>query len=65
MTMDTSNRFMVCLHGDKLYILDLPALIRGLNREEALLLAAWIVSMVRVLPGETTFEDVLKAVENT
>jgi hypothetical protein len=59
----TDNRFLVSSSHDALVIMRQP--IGPLSREDAFLLAAWLVSMAEVLPGDLKFEDVLNAVQNT
>lgn len=64
--IDTLNKFAVALHGDRLVILNNGSILReGLTRDDALNLAAYLACMAVVLPGETKFEDVLMAIENT
>jgi hypothetical protein len=60
---DTLNRFAVGSKGDEVVILIPPT--RPLNREEALVLAAYLVTIAETLPGLESFEDVLKQVRNT
>lgn len=59
--MDTFNKFMVGAQGDKITLLN----IRGpsyLSKDEALNLAAWLVSLAD--PGGEKFTDMLSAVQN-
>lgn len=63
--MDTSNKFMLGVLGN-----DIVPIIHGripprMSKEDALLLAAWLVALAEVLePAELKFEDVLKAVRS-
>lgn len=62
MEIDTFNKFMVGVQRDNVvFIRPVPPV---LSRSDALLLAAYLVSMAEILPGEGTFQDYLKAVEN-
>jgi len=60
---DFSNRFMVAGGSKGLVIMRPP--VGPLSREDALLLAAWLVAMAEVLPGDEKFEDVLAKVQNS
>jgi hypothetical protein len=59
----TLNRFMVSMAGDEVVIMLPPK--HPINREEALVLAAYLVSIAEVLPGTESFEDILKQVQAT
>jgi hypothetical protein len=54
MAIDTMNRFLVGLQGNRLHILNRPALAAGLTGEDAIQLAAWLVTMAPVVlpPGD-------------
>lgn len=58
-TISPFNKFLVSMHDDLLSVMRAPT---RMNRDDALELAAWLVAMADVLPGEHTFEDYLKAV---
>jgi hypothetical protein len=61
--LDTSNQFLVSGSRDHLVIMRQP--IGPLTRVDAYVLAAWLVSMAEVLPGDEKFEDVLAKVQNS
>lgn len=61
MAIDTCNRHMVGVQGDKIGIGMPPRTL--MTKEEALVLAAWLVALADPL-GEK-FAEVLDAVENT
>lgn len=63
--IDTFNKFMVGVHGDRVMIARPPT--RAITCEEALNLAAYLATMVEILPaaeGAPTFDQVLEAVRN-
>jgi hypothetical protein len=55
----THNMYFVQPRGDLLFIGTHPG---AMNREQALNLAAYLVAMSRVLPGDLEFADVIEAV---
>lgn len=58
--IDTSNKFMIGMHGDGLvFMRPVP---RRMSQQEALLLAAWLVSIVG---DDELWARTLKAVQNT
>ena len=62
--IETFNKFFVGSSGDKLRIMNLPGLAAGLSHEDALNLAAYLVSMADMSQGHERFNAVLAAVEN-
>lgn len=66
--IDTLNKFAVGMGGmgqDRIRVLLVSKIMQGLDRDDAFNLAAYLVVMGSMLPGETKFEDVRKAIENT
>ena len=63
--IDTLNKFVVSVQGDRILILNPPRPTMGLSHEDALNLAAWIVSLVFHVEGQPSFEEVLEAVQST
>jgi hypothetical protein len=61
--IDTTNRFMVGLIGEKFQILNLRALRGPITKADAFNLAAYLVAMAEEDAGE--FQRVLDAVQNT
>ena len=61
--IDTMNHYFVGSTGDRLRIMNLPGLAQGLEKDKALNLAAYLVSMSGATREE--FEAVLDAIENT
>lgn len=59
--IDTTNKFLVSASGNRIVILK-PPTAGTLNKEDALLFAAWLVTMSFADDGE--FEQVLAAVQN-
>jgi hypothetical protein len=59
--MDTFNKFMVGVQADKVVILNIVG-PSYLSKDEALNLAAWLVSLAD--PGGEKFTDMLSAVQN-
>lgn len=61
--IDTFNKFFVAMQGGELcFLRPVP---QRLSKQDALLLAAYLVSMSRVLdPMDLEFIDVLEALEN-
>jgi len=59
----TLNRFAVGSKGDEVVILIPPK--HPLSREEALVLAAYLVTVAEIITGPESFEDILKQVKNT
>lgn len=57
--MDTTNKYMVSALGDRLLILNPPK--NTISKDDALLLAAWLVVLAD--PAEEEFEAVLFAVQ--
>jgi hypothetical protein len=55
----THNLYFVQARGELLFIGTYPG---GMNREQALNLAAHLVATSRVLPGDLEFADVIEAV---
>lgn len=61
--INTANRFMVGVKGDSVVVLLPPTTV--LDKEAALVFAAYLVLMADAVPGELDFQEVLVAVENT
>jgi hypothetical protein len=61
--IDTSNKFFVASQGDGLRIMNPRALAAGLTKDDALLLAAYLVTMAMATSEE--FDAVRTAVEET
>ena len=59
--IDTLNRFMVGMQGDKIAI---PVLHVTLTKDAALNLAAYLVCMADMTPEHEGFKAVLAAIEN-
>lgn len=57
--IDTTNKFMVSLHGDGIVMLRRPA--SQLSKAEALNLAAWLVALA---DRHDSFPALLEAVQN-
>jgi hypothetical protein len=59
------NSFVVAVSADdeRLHILNPPPSPRGMNQDEALVLAAWLVVLAD--PGGKRWAEVLAAVKNT
>lgn len=64
--IDTLNKYGVGAQGQRLVILNNGSLLREgiLSKADAFNLAAWLVTMAVVLPGDEKFEDVLNAIQN-
>jgi len=62
MDIDTTNRHMVSLKGDKVVVLHPPW--REMTADEALVFAAWLVTVAAPYTA-TPFASVLDAVEST
>jgi hypothetical protein len=60
--IDTFNKFMVAAQGDHLTLLNPPMPGQRFTRNEALILAAYLVSMAD--PGSVRFHQILEAVQN-
>lgn len=60
--MDVPNNHGVCIRSDGKIAMLLPP-VAAMSKDEALILAAWIVCLVDPL-GER-FEEIISAVENT
>ncbi len=61
---DTMNKFLVGIDsGGSVRILNNAKLILGIQREDSLNLAAWIVALVD--PNGKRFQEILQAVKNS
>lgn len=63
-TIDTTNDCLVGVRHDAIVIVNLGPLQRGMNKEVALRLAAFIVALADPTPDHAQFAKVLAAVEN-
>ena len=61
--METINKWLVGVQGDKI-VVGLPMRAARMSKEDALLLAAWLVTLASTDPAED-FEPILNAVLNT
>jgi len=61
--IDTFNKFLVAAGGDN--IVFLKPVPQNISGDDALLLAAYLVSMATALPKQHSFAEVLAAVENS
>lgn len=61
--METLNKYLVGVQGDMI-VLGLPMKAARMSKDDALLLAAWLVAMASD-DDPVEFEPVLKAVRNT
>jgi len=60
MAIDTFNKFMVAMKDDKIVMIRPP--LQPITKEEALLLAAWIVALAE--DNEDEFQQVLDAIRS-
>jgi hypothetical protein len=60
--IDTTNRCMVGVVGDKVVLLNPPRPTVPMSRDEALTLAAYLVTMAD--PAGKRFAEILEAVQN-
>lgn len=70
MKINTFNKFAVGVKGSRVVIVNQRAASMQLTREDAFLLAAYLVAMANILPASADFEgvefgDFLEAVENS
>ena len=63
MIIDTTNKYLVGIRGGNVVVLLPPRPGEGISKENALNLAAYLVSMAGA--SEEEFREVLQAVENT
>ena len=61
--IETLNKFLVGVRGDEIVIMNPPRTL--ISKEDALLLAAYLVAMADTSEGHEQFERVLEAVEST
>jgi hypothetical protein len=62
--MDTANKFLVGALGDKIIIQGGGKVLAPLSKEDALLLAAWLVALAALNPAKD-FQPILDAVLGT
>lgn len=43
--MESWNKFLVGVRGDKVVVINFPPIAEGLSKSDALLLAAWLVAL--------------------
>lgn len=60
---ETGNKYLIALKGDDLIFINPPMRGQVISKQDALLLAAWLVAMAEGEEGE--FQRVLEAVQNT
>lgn len=61
--MEIINKHFVAVAGDQLTMLNPPRPREALSREDALLLAAWLVALAETKEGQ--FQALLTAVQNS
>lgn len=59
--IDTANKFMIGVRGDRVNILNPPTRLTELSADEAMLLAAYLVAVIEH-KATHSFQDVLEAV---
>ncbi len=62
--IDTMNRFAVGLQGDKVHIMNSRDILLPMTPQDALNLAAWLVTNAQVSMVDFAFDDVLEAIRN-
>lgn len=62
MNIDTLNKYGVGVQGEKVVVLLPPR--TPMTKTDALILAAWLVTMADMSEGEADFQEILKAVQS-
>lgn len=59
--INTFNKWMIGVNGDKIQIMRPQNLM---SADDAILMAAWLVSLTACMPATHKFNDVVQAIEN-